>query len=641
MYTVTVPVMMRDNYPLEETLLELKRSGCDRVLLSTMRYFKDTPEGKRIDPNAMEAEFTKAVKRYIEEGFEVGIWIGETMGHGGVDNIKYAYTPFYSLDSVSNGGFCCADELFRRDISDWCAMAARAGAKVVLLDDDWRMHSHGDDFHAGCLCPEHVRRYCELVGEELSADEIKTKVFTGEGNNRYRNAWQELMGGDMNRLAAEIRAAVDRENPECRIGLCLAPSVIDVDGSDPTVICDILAGNTRPYLRLIGAAYWANYGGGLGPIVTLERMEAKWLEEWRLKTDAEILIEGDVYPRPRFNTPAAYLEAMDTICRADKQFTGAMKYMIDYSSSPRYEHGYIDKHLKNRDTAKAIEKMFEGKTLTGMKPYEYQKLFAGLTLGDDPLVSNSNAYENFRGHAIRYITHTSVPITFEEGVPVVFGENAKYVPLDELKMGAVIDATAADILTKRGVDVGVTVKGATDENKVAFAGAGGGLEHHLLYNEVTTSLAGTFATLIPKDGAEVISKFANGNPAAVRYENKDGARFAVYPIVSKSIDNTTFFRSYTRQREMYENAEWIGRKPLDAKIIGYPDAYIMTARNDDEVAVGVWDLFADSIDDAVVELPDSPASVEFVGCSGRVEGKNVYLGEIPSYGFAGFTYKTK
>lgn len=639
MYTVTVPVMMRENYPLEETLLELKRSGCERVLLSTMRYFIDTPAGKRIDPNAMEKEFTEAVRRYTEEGIEVGIWIGETMGHGGVDGEKYAYTPFYSLGSVSNGGFCCADELFRRDISDWCAMAARAGAKVILLDDDWRMHSHGDDFYAGCLCPDHVRRYCEMIGEDLTADEIKIKVFTGKGDNKYRDAWQKLMGGDMERLAREIRETVDKVNPECRIGLCLAPSVIDVDGSDPTTICDILAGGTRPYLRLIGAAYWANYGGGLGPIVTLERMEAKWLEDWRKRTDAEILIEGDVYPRPRFVTPAAYLEAMDMICRADKQFTGAMKYMIDYASSPRYEHGYIDKHVKNRDTAKAIEEMFEGKTLTGMRLFEYQHHFAHLTLGDDPYSANDIAYNTFRGQAVRYITHTSVPITFEEGVPVVFGENAKYVPTTELKKGAVIDATAADILAKRGIDVGVSIGGVSSDNKTAFAGAGGGLERHLIYNEVTTCAGGSFAALEPKDGAEVISVFANGKPAAVRYENKDGARFVIYPILAKAIDDTTFFRNYNRQKEMYENAEWIGGAPLDAKIVGHPDAYIMTARDENEVAVGVYNLYLDSMDEPVVELPKVPAEVKFVKCEGRVEGNKVYLSDIPAYGFAGFTYK--
>jgi len=447
------------------------------------------------------------------------------------------------------------------------------------------------------------------------------------------------MGGDMERLAREIREAVDKVDPTCRIGLCLAPSVIDVDGSDPTTICDILAGGTRPYLRLIGAAYWANYGGGLSPIVTLERMEAKWLEDWRKRTDAEILIEGDVYPRPRFVTPAAYLEAMDMICRADKQFTGAMKYMIDYSSSPRYEHGYIDKHVKNRDTAKAIEKMFEGKTLTGMKLFEYQHHFAHLTLGDDPYASNDRVYNYFRGLAVRYITHTSVPITFEEGVPVVFGENAEYVPIDELKKGAVIDATAADILTKRGLDVGVTVGGVSGENKTAFAGAGGGLERHLRDNEVTTCTGGAFAKLEPKGGAEVISVFADGKPAFIRYENADGARFAVYPIVAKPIDDTTFFRNYNRQKEMYENAEWIGGAPLDAKIVGHPDAYIMTARDENEVAVGVYNLYLDSMDEPVVELPAVPASVEFVQCEGRVEDNKVYLSDIPAYGFAGFRYK--
>ena len=640
MYTVTIPVMMRKNFPAEDTLKELLRSKCDRVLVSVHRSFIDTPDGKRINPVAFEAEFTETVAKYKEAGLEVGIWLGETMGHGGESREKFAYTPFVSLEAESTCGFCCADEKFREDVSNWAAMAARAGASVVLLDDDWRMHSHGNDFYAGCLCPDHIKRYCELVGETLTKDEIIKKVFTGRGNNKYRHAWRELMGGDMNRLAREIREAVDKVNPQCRVGLCLAPSVIDVDGSGPAELCSILAGNTRPYLRLIGAAYWANYGGGLAPIVTLERMQAKWLEDWRKETDAEILIEGDVYPRPRFVTPAAYLESFDMITRADKQFTGAMKYMIDYSSSPRYEHGYIDKHLKNYDTAKAIEEMFAGKTLTGMRLYEYQNLFEGLTLGDDPYEANDYAYNCFRGFASRYISATSVPITMEEGVPVIFGENAKYVPDDVVRKGAVIDATAAAILSDRGYDVGVKVLGRSDGEKIAYAGAGGSEEHHLIYNEISTCLKGTFAELEVDPKAEIISKFASGKPAAIRYENADGVRFAVYPIVAKPIDETTFFRNYNRQKEMYDNAEWIGGKPLDAKIIGHPDVYVMTGRDEaGEVAVGIYNLFADSIDEPVVELPGEPCEIRFVGTSGRVEGNLVYLSEIPSYGFAGFTYK--
>ena len=49
MYTVTIPVMMRENFPVEETLSELKRAKCDRVLVSSNRFFKETPDGLRID----------------------------------------------------------------------------------------------------------------------------------------------------------------------------------------------------------------------------------------------------------------------------------------------------------------------------------------------------------------------------------------------------------------------------------------------------------------------------------------------------------------------------------------------------------------------------------------------------------------
>lgn len=45
--------------------------------------------------------------------------------------------------------------------------------------------------------------------------------------------------------------------------------------------------------------------------------------------NAEIVAEGDVYPRPRYHCPASYLELFDAFVRADGQCTGNMKYMLD------------------------------------------------------------------------------------------------------------------------------------------------------------------------------------------------------------------------------------------------------------------------------------------------------------------------
>ncbi|MBQ7930277.1 MAG: hypothetical protein IJ334_04600 [Clostridia bacterium] len=583
MYSVTIPVMLRDDFDRDGTLRELKRAGADRVLLAVNRAFRDG----RIDTEVQLPLMKETIGIYEDSGLEVGVWLGETMGHGWGPVIDTVYTPFTSINGKqADGGFCCADENFRKDVCLWAKNAALAGAKLILLDDDWRMSSHGDGTFAGCMCEDHIRRYCELTGETLTREEIVRRVFTG-GRNPYRDAWQKLMGGDMLRLAGEIRESVDSVNPECRIGLCTAPSVVDLDGSDFMEITDALAGNTRPYVRLIGAPYWAKHTADLTTVITTERMIAAFADEWRKKTGAEVLGEGDVYPRPRTACPAAYLEIFDQILRADGHFTGIQKYMMDYGKAPRWEHGYIDKHVKNLPLAEKITELFAGKTQSGFRAYEYRNRFAGSELSGDPLQGNLTAYERFRGLCSVYLTDASVPVSYDCGIAVIFGENARYVPDEIVREGAILDLTAAEILRTRGFDVG------------------------------DDPIPGTIA----------------------RNETMSGAKYAIVPFHAFPTDAGHFFRNYDRQRELYDIGEWISGGPVSAKILDCPDAYLMTADDGKEYAAGIWNVFEDAIDEPVIELAQIPKNIRYVNCSGYVKGRQVTLSEILPFGFAGFTYE--
>ena len=600
-YTVTIPVHLRDEFDAEATLAELKRSGCERVLLAAPRTIRN----RRIDPDRFMDMTARIIPAYEAAGLEVGFWIGETMGHGGTllhgtpSEEDPVYQPFVNISgNACRGSFCCADPLFREDVCRWAANAARSGAKLILLDDDYRMSSHGPGGPSGCLCPHHVKRYCELIGEELSSGEIVRRVFTGAGNNKYRDAWRTLMGGDMLSLAAEIRAAVDIVAPECRIGLCTAPSVVDFDGAPFTRIAEVLAGDTRPFLRLIGAPYWAKNGADLSAVIAMERMEAHFAAEWQKRTNAEVLLEGDVYPRPRFATPAAYLEAADLACRADGAFTGAMKYMIDYVSTPTCETGYIDRHMKNAVLAAQVEDAFRGKRQTGIRPYEYRTLFPGMDLPEDPAAANRLAYEFFRGVSLRSLTDASVPVSFEDGVPAVFGENAKYVPADAVRRGAILDASAAMILRGRGIDVGVT--------EVVPAGGNISPEYFPAENERVTLRAVSPVRMTVSPEAEILSRFADGSPSAILCTNGEGAVFGVFAVAVKPWDGSAFFRSYPRQRQIVQMAERIAGKPLAAFVTGHPDMYVAVSEDADETAVLLLNLFPDEADNVTAVVHGKP-----------------------------------
>ena len=59
------------------------------------------------------------------------------------------------------------------------------------------------------------------------------------------------------------------------------------------------------------------------------------------------MAEGDVYPRPRINCPASYLEGFDTAIRASGCTDGILKYGLDYTANADYETGYARFHERN------------------------------------------------------------------------------------------------------------------------------------------------------------------------------------------------------------------------------------------------------------------------------------------------------
>lgn len=74
---------------------------------------------------------------------------------------------------------------------------------------------------------------------------------------------------------------------------------------------------------------------------------------------------------------------------------------------------------------------------------------------------------------------------------------------------------------------------------------------------------------------------------------------------------------------------------LPAYVNGNPDLYLMVKRDAETTIVGLWNIFADSVLDGVVELDCQVGDVEFFNCTGRVQGDKVIIDGIPPFAFVG------
>lgn len=238
-------------------------------------------------------------------------------GIGALQSESPRYTKIFGfLNRESKLQNCPLDENFLYDHAEFAKKLAAAGTDIIMYDDDFRFGFIDSGF--GCMCRYHMKAMEERLCEPLSEGGLYEKIFTG-GKNRYRDAWYEATGESLKNFALKMREAVDTVNPRVRIGACSCMTVWDTDGVDSYTLARCFAGKTRPFVRLIGAPYWAAmgmlWGNRIQDVIELERMQLGWRREE--DGDIEVFSEGDVYPRPRFRVPAAYLEALDTALRAD------------------------------------------------------------------------------------------------------------------------------------------------------------------------------------------------------------------------------------------------------------------------------------------------------------------------------------
>lgn len=622
MYKISVPVA---NAHLkwcdrERILQELKRFNAERVFLALGTYEMDAEKRRHtLDELAENCRFFK------ENGFEVGAWLWTFW----IKN-NSVFRNMRSIKGTEIKEFMCpTDERFVEFAADYIKDIAKCGVEIIQFDDDFRYGFLSDS--TACLCDGHIAAINAITGENSTREELERHIVSG-AKNKYRDAFLRVNGETFIYFAKAIRLAVNEVDSSIRISLCSCLTSWDIDGTNAYELASVLAGDTRPIVRLIGAPYWAvekNWGNMLQDVIELERMESAWTK----KGNIEIMAEGDVYPRPRTRCPAVYLEGFDTAIRASGCTDGILKYGIDYHSNADYETGYARFHERNRDVYTSIDQLFSKKSAIGVRVYESMR-----KLGDMVIPTKINRDVNiehlFFSKAARTLAYNTIPTTYEgEGVcGIVFDENARNLPISVLGNGTILDIAAAEILTERGIDVGIETIGEATE---------GEYERFRYDNNHISTCGATVYDIQLKASAEVLSDIDTPKgvlPMSYRYENANGNRFLVLNVNTRSnADNV--LKHYARSRQYAEQIPWLSGKKLPAYIYGNPALYMQCKQGGGALAVGLWNFFADAVLTPTVQLDKKYTSITCINCEGRIDGDKVILSDILPFGFVAFEVK--
>ena len=621
MYKISVPIVLRScrRYTPEAMLAEVKKFDAQRVFLA-LGYYQLDPEKRRQDIEDLRAY----CKIFKAAGLEVGAWIWTFCFQ---EKIPFHGMTLLKGSSDDDDSMACPlDQDFLNFSYEYIRDIAGTGVDVIMFDDDFRYGMLGDT--PGCLCPLHVERINEIIAEELTREELAEKILTG-GKNKYRDAWIRVNGEAFRSFAKNARDAVDSVDPAIRLGACACMTSWSIDGVPAAELATILAGNTQPFVRLIGAPYWAanrSWGNEVQDVVELERMESAWTRFEGL----EIFAEGDAYPRPRISCPASYLEGYDMAIRASGATDGILKYGVDYTSEPGYEKGYGILHDRNRELYRGIDSHFGGKPSVGIRIYEYPQKAANAVLPTLDGVGSRLDHFLF-SQAARVLSHNAIPSVYEgSGVTgMAFGENGRHLPEEALAKGVILDIAAAKILQERGIDTGLkTVGDRIHPSEELF----------LSGNRIALNDAWAYDISV-SEKAEVLST-GDGVALSYRYENAAGQRFLVLNFASDIAAKRGYiWKHYARGRQIVENTPWLSNVKLPASAVGNPNLYIQCKADGDSLTVGLWNLYPDPAFAPVVQLAGEYKEIEYLNTDGVLKCDRVELAEIPPFGFAAFTVR--
>jgi len=635
MYKISMPVVTTNESSTNEEIYEkYVAAGATRIFLGVGII--------SLDKKKQQIELDKLremIPFFKSKGLEVGVWVWtfwrselteeylEDCMQMQFSGEKRVTESDLNTNIKNHSGFCCpASEKFVDEAMDVIADIAKLNPDIIMFDDDYRFGNLGG--FSGCYCKHHLKMVSDKLGRVITREELYEKVYEGKPNEE-RKAFFDSLGESMENFAVRVRQTVDSVNPNIRFALCAVLSLWDNDGTNCVKIAKLLAGKTKPLMRLIGAPYWAldaGWGVSLNNIIELERMEQAWIGD----EDIEIMTEGDAYPRPRHRVPSAHLECFDSILRAADVGDGILKYMLDYTSSTDYEKGYIKHHNKNKEMYDAIEHIFGDKETVGVRVYESMEKVRDTDFTDTPEPDRFTE-EMFQSRSGRILSDNSIPTRYvgNNGVGIAFGENARNLPKEAFENGLILDIRAARILMEQGIDVGIEKIGERVANDIIF------------YPEFKENVKSYYDensafNLTLKENARIIAYSITGDnkiPDTFAYENASGQRFLVFGFDAMYI-NMYHYRNYCTRDMLFNEYEWLSGKKIPAKVTDNPYTYVLCKKdNDGNMAVGIWNIFADEMFDSVIELDGEYSSAEIIGANGRLEGNKIIIDNLPAFKF--------
>lgn len=90
---------------------------------------------------------------------------------------------------------------------------------TVWVEDDFRLHNHGDLKFGGCFCDLHMKKYNARLGTNYTREEFTDRLFRKKPEKRVKRAWLDVNRECMASLAEDIGRTVEKLGLGTKVGL--------------------------------------------------------------------------------------------------------------------------------------------------------------------------------------------------------------------------------------------------------------------------------------------------------------------------------------------------------------------------------------------------------------------------------------
>ncbi len=585
-------------------------TSCPLFLMSLV------PEGNPVKnkPQILTDKYLKFKKILDEMGVPSGILVQSLLGHGWVLGEHPPYQLHVGMqDGKEYDVLCPLDEGFKRYVYDALVTLAKANPKTIMIDDDLRILTKPGK---GCLCPLHLKKLNEVLGENLTREEFVEIISKNdEKAKRYLNAFQKMEHATVVDIAKIIRQAIDDVNPDITCSDCGGGSYNAGQALD---LVSALTGKGHPSIfRLNNGRYCVNTNRVFS---YSSQRAAHYIQKLKGKIDL-ILAEADTCPHNRYGTSASELHTQYTLSIIEG-CAGAKHWLTRGPYEPEAGLGYRKILAKHAN-------FYEQLYLDVKDGIDWQ----GCKIYFSPRFDMSSVSEN-SGWAYCALESLGLPLFYScdesKGVSCLEGYEHKNYQLytdDEiikiLSNDCFLDSKIAEYFIERGfgkylgVDVvehdGSPVKGEICTNETVAMSKQANLKKLIVINDDVKVDSYIYNSI--DEGATKDYLF----PGVTVYKNELGGNIVVFagtPSTKRTYHSGMSYLSQTRKNQLIRLLSSFNKLP--AYYTGDVDVYLKAGYlKNGELLVSLVDMNADEIENLQLYIDGNVKKIKMLTPSGE------------------------